>query len=254
MISAVQLAAGFEQILGWPYRSPGTNDQNGIDCSGAFVRAYRMHGQNIAHGSNTIYRKHCSVVGLIGGDASRLQMGMAVFKHRADGGEPDKFKGDGNGNMYHIGLVTSTSPLRIVHATTPNAKADTVLGQWSHYGWLADVDYSAGTADMPDGGTTLTVEAEETYSWENATVMLSPAQEAPVATPAQRYVRVLTPDGHGVRIREAPDKTAVTKFPPAPDGTILQVLGSKGDWYKVHYQGKARWVMKVFTVPHEMKG
>ncbi len=46
----------FAEIVGWPYVSPGTNDRNGIDCSGAFVRAYKMAGKSIYHGSNRIER------------------------------------------------------------------------------------------------------------------------------------------------------------------------------------------------------
>ena len=39
-----QMIADFEEMLGWLYASPGSNDQRGIDCSGAFVRAYRLQG------------------------------------------------------------------------------------------------------------------------------------------------------------------------------------------------------------------
>ena len=151
-ITTAQIVASFEEIIGWPYppkdkngnySSGATDDRGkdpifGVDCSGAFVRAYQKYGLTIAHGSNSIFRQHCSATGLIGGNVSRLKVGMAVFKQRLDGMEPDKFKGDGTGNMYHIGMVTSTSPLRIVHATTPAAKADTSLSNWTHYGWLKD--------------------------------------------------------------------------------------------------------------------
>ena len=79
MINIEQLIADFEDCIGWPYASPGTNDERGIDCSGMFVRAYRLQGQRIYHGSNTIWRKHLSGKGPI--DSVRdLQPGMAVFK------------------------------------------------------------------------------------------------------------------------------------------------------------------------------
>ena len=54
MIDIPQLIADFEACIGWPYKSPGTNDERGIDCSGMFVRAFRLQGESIYHGSNTI--------------------------------------------------------------------------------------------------------------------------------------------------------------------------------------------------------
>lgn len=86
-ILALEAARLFEQIIGWPYVSPGTNDQLGIDCSGAWVRVYRAYGLQIDHGSNSIYRKFCSQTGALT-SVSQLQVGMAVFKHREDNQEP----------------------------------------------------------------------------------------------------------------------------------------------------------------------
>lgn len=150
-----KLIKSFEEIVGWPYVSPGSNDQNGIDCSGAFVRAYMLQGASIYHGSNTIFRKHCSQTGVIDGVGS-LEVGMAVFKRRDDSKEPDKYKGDGHGNLYHIGLVVSVSPLRIIHATEPVAKVDTKLNQdkdndWRYWGKLSDIIYGT-TATFTEGG------------------------------------------------------------------------------------------------------
>ena len=59
MLDVKKLVASVESCLGWPYVSPGTNDQNGIDCSGLFVKAFRDQGASIYHGSNSIYRKYC---------------------------------------------------------------------------------------------------------------------------------------------------------------------------------------------------
>lgn len=142
MINRDKLIQAFRDIVGWPYASPGSNSQKGIDCSGAFVRAYKVQGQSIYHGSNTIYRKYCSKTGAVD-KVSALLPGMAVFKRRTDGAEPGKYQGDGVGNMYHIGLVCSVDPLQIIHATTPIAKLDTKLGNWSHWGLLSAVDYEA---------------------------------------------------------------------------------------------------------------
>lgn len=172
MINVQALVAAFEEIIGWPYVSPGSNDQSGIDCSGAFVRAYRKHGLSIYHGSNTIFRKHCSGTGRIDSDVSRLRMGMAVFKQREDGSEPEKYRGDGYGNMYHIGLVTSVSPLRIVHATPPSAAVDTKIGKWGWYGLLDKVDY--GSSQESGGNMPMAVQKATVVSANGKAVNLRP--------------------------------------------------------------------------------
>ncbi len=140
MIKIDKLIADFEDCIGWPYACPGSNDERGIDCSGMFVRAYRLQGQRIYHGSNTIWRKHLGQKGPI--DSVRdLKPGMAVFKWKPD--TPAKFRDD-EGDFCHIGLVTRVNPLRIVHASTEGmkVKADVRLGKWKYWGILA-------AADMP---------------------------------------------------------------------------------------------------------
>ena len=148
MIDIDKLIADFEDCLGWPYKTPGTNDSRGIDCSGMFVRAYRLQGQRIYHGSNTIWRKHLSRKGRI--DSVRdLQPGMAVFKWKPD--TPAKFS-DGEGDFCHIGLVTSVNPLRIVHASTEGmkVKADSKLGKWKYWGILAAADTGEAASAAAD--------------------------------------------------------------------------------------------------------
>ena len=138
MINIDKLIADFEDCIGWPYASPGTNDERGIDCSGMFVRAYRLQGQRIYHGSNTIWRKHLGEKGRI--DSVRdLQPGMAVFKWKPD--TPAKFSDD-EGDFCHIGLVSSVNPLRIVHASTEGmkVKVDRKIGKWKYWGVLAAAD------------------------------------------------------------------------------------------------------------------
>ena len=138
MIQVEKLIADFEDCIGWPYACPGSNDERGIDCSGMFVRAFRLQGRRIYHGSNTIWRKHLSGKGRIR-SAADLKPGMAVFKWKPD--TPAKFRDD-EGDFCHIGLVTSVSPLRIVHASTEGmkVKADRKIGKWQYWGVLAETD------------------------------------------------------------------------------------------------------------------
>ena len=155
-ITSTQIKNDFEEIVGWTYVSPGTNDINGIDCSGAWVRCYKKHGYNILHGSNSIFRKECSSTGQIT-SKNDLKVGMMVFKNRFDGKEPEKYKNDGLGNFYHIGAVTSVNPLVITHATSPNAKQDKKfnanMNGWTHWGVGNKVEISdVVDNNLDDGG------------------------------------------------------------------------------------------------------
>ena len=142
MIDVQKLCESFENCLGWPYASPGSNDENGIDCSGLFVKAFRDQGQKIYHGSNTIFREYLAESGTIQ-DASVLKPGMPVFKWNSR--TPEMF-GDGLGDFQHIGLVTSFAPLRIIHASSSAGRVicDSKIGKWKYWGWLK----SAGVADI----------------------------------------------------------------------------------------------------------
>ena len=156
MIQVEKLIADFEDCIGWPYACPGSNDERSIDCSGMFVRAFRLQGRRIYHGSNTIWRKHLSEKGRIR-SAADLKPGMAVFKWKPD--TPAKFRDD-EGDFCHIGLVTSVSPLRIVHASTEGmkVKADRKIGKWQYWGVLAETDL-APQEIVPEQAAALPVDA-----------------------------------------------------------------------------------------------
>ena len=157
MLSIQKLCDDFEQALGWPYESPGSNDEHGVDCSGLFVYAFRRQGARIYHGSNTIWRKYLTSKGRIQRE-SQLKKGMAVFKWREEG-DPQQ---DGLGNFYHIGLVTQTKPLRIIHASTNGmrVRAEDDAHGWTHWGALKGVQYPVQalmpeSTDQPDDVTAL---------------------------------------------------------------------------------------------------
>lgn len=147
MLDVQRLIEDFEACIGWPYASPGSNDERGIDCSGMFVRAYRNQGARIYHGSNTIWRRHLAEKGVIL-SVDDLRPGMAVFKWKEK--TPEKFSDD-LGDFCHIGLVTSVRPLRIVHASTEGMKvrADSKIGKWQYWGVLAAVDMDAAAENLP---------------------------------------------------------------------------------------------------------
>jgi len=220
-ISASQAAAMFEEIIGWPYDSPGTNDQRGIDCSGAWVRVYRKFGLKIDHSSNSQYRRFCTRTGTIVG-LSDLRIGMAVFKARewkADRAANRNY-GTPPGDVYHVGCVASVNPLRIVHATPNFAKVDTKIGQWAYWGMLGGVDYSDN--GVPESGIPPTT--------------LSPQSPAAQIKPEAGQAKVITTTT-GLKLRKLPGKGgAVIK--EMPIGTIVQVLRVEGVWAYVRWNVK----------------
>ena len=155
MLDLNKMIDSAHECIGWPYESPGTNDKNGIDCSGMFVKMYRDQGAKIYHGSNTIFREYCSETGKIT-SAKDLQVGMAVFKCKpwTEADKGNKWYGTEPGNLSHIGFVTSVNPLEITHCTSPVAKTDSSIGKWAYWGKLKDVDYGTdpGPSPSPDPG------------------------------------------------------------------------------------------------------
>lgn len=212
-ITSEQIKNDFEEIVGWKYVTPGTNDINGIDCSGAWVRCYKKHGYSILHGSNSIFRKECSSTGKIN-SKSDLKVGMMVFKNRFDGKEPEKYQGDGLGNFYHIGAVTSINPLVITHATSPNAKQDTKFNSsmngWTHWGIGNKVELTEVTeTDATEGGNEAVAEAGELQN---------------------KNCRVVTDDKTSVNMRKEGNKKGALVV-RVPYNEIVLVTSDNGDDY-----------------------
>ena len=228
MLDVKQLIASVEACLGWPYVSPGTNDARGIDCSGLFVKAFRDQGGSIYHGSNTIYRKHCSEKGQLT-SVSQLQPGMAVFKWNPN--TPDKFK-DKLGDFQHIGLVTSVNPLRIVHASSAAGcvTTDTKLGKWAYWGWLKDVEKPGRASDGEQNSSADTEEGDE----ETMT----------------GYATVAADSGSTVNIRTKA-KASAALVDRVPIGARVEVLGTCGSWKKVKFGSRTGYMMAQFLVAEE---
>lgn len=218
MLNKEKLIESFRACLGFPYVSPGTNDSRGIDCSGMFVRAYSEQHSSIYHGSNTIWRKHLSSKGKITKDTV-LCTGMAVFKNRKDGNEPSRYRQDGEGNFYHIGLVVGVDPVRIIHASTKATKAhpggevreDEGIGTWSYWGQLADVDYSESEGEK------------------------------------MVQARVQT-NGGSLNLRSTPN-TSGSRLEQIPNGELVDVISyTSSEWWKVRYKGKTGYCSTSFLV------
>lgn len=86
----------------WAYE-PGAAREGCVDCSGAFVWAYKQLGTSIEHGSNSIYHLRVGQVVPI----AQAKSGYAVFKMRAwrEEDRGNRWYGESPGDCYHIGLM-----------------------------------------------------------------------------------------------------------------------------------------------------
>lgn len=191
------------------------------DCSGAFVRAYRVHGLSIYHGSNRIAREY--VAELL--PVTEARPGMAAFKLRKPGEKgydlKDEYKPGGshyNGDVndyYHIGLVDE-DPRYVINAqsTQRGVKRSKLADGWHCVARLESVDYNNGGDDTDMG-----------YLYE---AVVDSANDKPVNLRKQASV-------NAARIAEI------------ADGTIAKVLDEVDDeWAEVLANGKMGYMMRQF--------
>lgn len=156
---------------------------------------------------------------------SELKVGDVLLKVRdkddKDYPLPDSYRGGGsnyNGdltNYTHYGTVTRVNPLEITHMTSPTAKKDTKLGNWSYVCQLPYVDYS-------EGG------------------------EEPVTETAV----VHSSNGGSVNMRTKPSTDAKLVC-RVPNGSKVTIDGTSGDWCHVNYSGNSGWMMSKFLISGE---
>lgn len=221
MLDLNKMIDSAHECIGWPYESPGTNDKNGIDCSGMFVKMYRDQGAKIYHGSNTIFREYCSETGKIT-SAKDLQVGMAVFKCKpwTDADRGNRWYGTEPGNLSHIGFVTSVNPLEITHCTSPVAKTDSTIGKWAYWGKLKDVDY--GGSPSPEPGPD------------------------PEPTPVTKTMYVYTENGKPVNMRRKPSQQAALVERVPYGASVIWTKNNGKGWAYVKYHGFVGWMMEDF--------
>lgn len=155
---------------------------------------------------------------------------MAVFKGRenASGLSPAYRPGGAYYDpalpldYYHTGLVASVSPLRIIHATSPAAKVDTIIGKWLMAGYLLGVS----------------------YEHKEDTIIMPESEEAVVTART----------GGTVNFRQQPRDGAalVRQFPRLPLGTHVNILERAGLWSKVSHNGAAGYIKSEFLKAADM--
>lgn len=141
MIQANALIALFRRMLDehWAYEW-GAAREGCVDCSGAFVWAYRQLGASIEHGSNSI--AHLRVGEYV--PVSEAKPGYAVFKLRAWRDDSDnggnRWFGQQPGDVYHIGLMGDDGKVLNAQSTKTGFVASDAKS-WSFAAPLKDVIY-----------------------------------------------------------------------------------------------------------------
>lgn len=144
MIQASALIALFRRMLDehWAYEW-GAAREGCVDCSGAFVWAYRQLGASIEHGSNSI--AHLRVGEYV--PVAKAKPGYAVFKLRAWRDDSDnggnRWFGQQPGDVYHIGLMGDDGKVLNAQSTKTGFVASDAAG-WAFAAPLKDVIYEEG--------------------------------------------------------------------------------------------------------------
>lgn len=138
------------------YENAGDGSGGGCDCIGLIIGALRLAGFRWpgTHGSNWAARNAVDGLQYIKG-AGECFLGEIVFKAKEPGESgydlPKSYdNSQDRRDYYHVGVITSVSPLRITHCTgvSGGIKIDTAQGAWHWGGRLKYVNYEEGGNDM----------------------------------------------------------------------------------------------------------
>ena len=203
------------------YRLGGKAADGTCDCIGLIIGSLNRCGVKWPgiHGSNWSARNAMAWL-LPVSDASDLTVGDIVYKARRPGETgyslPERYAADPDRNdYYHVGVVRSVSPLRIVHCTSPGGVVtDTKLGKWAYRGGLSLIGEADDAGNGVAGMETATVTAES---------------------------------GSTVNLRKTPGGDLADRVPVGSTVQVIQVTGEPGSqWAQVDYQGETGWMNVAF--------
>lgn len=159
----------------------GASGPDECDCKGYILWVLRQLGLNVSSaGTNTMIRTQMRSWHTIT-DKSQLESGMVVFKKREpDSRLKDKFRPGGSAwdaavgdvDVYHVGIVVSVSPLKIMHCSTGKNGAlilDTSIGKWSLCGWVKWVDPEVSVNPVTDRLMVVTAQTGQTVNLRKKT-------------------------------------------------------------------------------------
>mgnify|MGYP001264827471 CR=1 FL=1 len=166
MIKANALIKLFQRMLDerWTY-DLGAAREGCVDCSGAFVWAYKQLGATIEHGSNSI--AHLRVGEYV--PVSEAKPGYAVFKLREwrEDDSGNRWFDQQPGDCYHIGLMGRDGRVLNAQSTKTGFVASPASQNWAFAAPLKAVIYS----DNVEGGETMfgnaTVKTQKAGSYVN---------------------------------------------------------------------------------------
>lgn len=201
------------------YRLGGSGADGTCDCIGLIIGAIRRAGGawTGSHGSNWAARNAMAAMAR----TPPLELGLLLYKAREPGSAKNRLPAGYAGHpdqrdYYHVGVVTSISPLRITHCTSwtggSGIKVDAALGEWRYGGRAKGIDY--------DGKGKEGVNTVET-------------------------ARVEARSGSSVRMRKSPGLQAVA-LANVPVGARVEVLRRDGEWAQISYLGKTGWMLGAF--------
>lgn len=200
------------------YRTGGKAADGTCDCIGLIIGTLERCGGKWPgiHGSNWAARNAMAWM-LPVQDAGDLSVGEIVYKAKRPGETgyalPDRYAKDPDrSDYYHVGVVRSVEPLRIVHCTSPGGVVvDSKIGKWTYHGALSLI---GGAGDT---------EEEETV---------------------MRTAVVTAASGSTVNLRREPHGALADRIPV---GTVVQVLEDSGaQWAHVSSGGKTGWMNVSF--------
>lgn len=199
------------------YRLGGKAEDGTCDCIGLIIGALNRCGVKWPgiHGSNWAARNAMAWM-LPVASAEDLAVGEIVYKARQPGDTayslPSRYDQDPDRrDYYHVGVVRSISPLRIIHCTTPGGIiTDTRLGKWCYGGWLVLISREEGDEE--------------------------PVSESKTAI-------VVADSGSTVNLRATPNGDLVERIPV---GAVVSVSTQEDGWARVSYEGKSGWMKAEF--------
>lgn len=226
-IKASYLVDKFKLMLDqkWKYVANAAREGE-VDCSGAFTYWYEQAGSYMIHGSNSMIRNYSVKWGKIG--EIELKPGMAVFRWRNDGGEPEKFKADGLGNFRHVGLYIGNG--KTIDAR--DSKTSVAIGNIKDWDYAAELKYTE--YDLRDGDDEIISDIGE----DDLPPYVEPKKQF---SPCEG--RVAT-SGGTLNLRKKPVNGTIMKR--IPFDTILQLTEEDNGWYKTTYSGVKGWVSGDF--------
>ena len=155
MIEAGKLLDLFERMKRehWGYEL-GAAREGLVDCSGAFVWAYKQLGASIEHGSNSIYHLRVGQVVSI----AQAKPGYAVFKLRLWRAEDEKNRwyDESPGDCYHIGLMGRDGKVLNAQSVKTGFVASDAKG-WAFAAPLNAVKYETKGDEKMFGNATVSV-------------------------------------------------------------------------------------------------